>query len=351
MIMLYRPLGNTDIQVSLITLGTMTFGEQNTEADAHAQLDMAVDYGVNLIDAAEMYPVPPKPETQGRTEQYLGTWLKKSGNREKVLVATKAAGPSLKNIQVSHIRGGTTRHNRESLESAVNTSLQRLQTDYIDLYQLHWPDRTTNHFGELGYQHVENEFTIPIEETLFALDGLVKSGKIRHIGLSNETPWGMSQFVNIAERQGLARVVSIQNPYNLLNRTFEIGNAEIAMREHVGLLAYSPLAFGALSGKYLNGAKPPKGRLTLWERFSRYNGAIPDAAVALYVALAHDHGLDPSQLALAYVNSRPFVTSNIIGATTLEQLKTNLESVDIQLTPDILSEIERIHKIHPNPCP
>jgi aryl-alcohol dehydrogenase-like predicted oxidoreductase len=351
MMMLYRPLGNTDIQVSLITLGTMTFGEQNTEAEAHAQLDMAVEYGVNLIDAAEMYPVPPKPETQGLTEQYIGTWLKKSGNRDKVLVATKAAGPSLKNIQVSYIRGGTTRHNRENLESAVNTSLQRLQTDHIDLYQLHWPDRTTNHFGELGYQHVANEQTIPIEETLLALDELVKSGKIRHIGLSNETPWGISQFVNIAERQGLARVVSVQNPYNLLNRTFEIGNAEIAIREQVGLLAYSPLAFGTLSGKYLNGARPAGARISLWERFSRYNGAIPDAAIALYVALARDHGLDPAQLALAYVNSRPFVTSNIIGATTLEQLKTNLESVDIQLTPEIMREIERIHKIHPNPCP
>jgi aryl-alcohol dehydrogenase-like predicted oxidoreductase len=349
--MLYRPLGNTDIQVSLITLGTMTYGEQNTEAEAHAQLDMAVDYGVNLIDAAEMYPVPPKPETQGRTEQYIGTWLKNPSNRAKVMIATKAAGPSLKNIQVSHIRGGTTRHNRENLEMAVNTSLQRLQTDHIDLYQLHWPDRTTNHFGELGYQHVVNEESIPIEETLIVLDELVKSGKIRHIGLSNETPWGVSQFVNIAEHQGLARVVSIQNPYNLLNRTFEIGCAEIAIREHVGLLAYSPLAFGALSGKYLNGAKPPKGRLTLWERFSRYNGVIPDAAVTMYVALARDHGLDPSQLALAYVNNRPFVTSNIIGATTLEQLRTNLESIEIKLTPEIMVEIERIHKIHPNPCP
>lgn len=347
----YRPLGNTDIQVSLITLGTMTWGEQNTEAEAHAQLDMAVDYGVNLIDAAEMYPVPPKPETQGRTEQYLGTWLKKAGNREKVLVATKAAGPSLKGIQVAHIRGGTSRHDRANLESAVNTSLQRLHTDHIDLYQLHWPDRTTNHFGTLGYEHVADENPIPIEETLDALDDLVKAGKIRHIGLSNETPWGISQFVNIAERLGLARVVSVQNPYNLLNRTFEIGSAEIAIREHVGLLAYSPLAFGALSGKYLNGAKPAGARLSLWERFSRYNGAIPDAAIALYVALARDHGLDSSQLALAYVNSRPFVTSNIIGATNLEQLKINLESIDIQLSAEILTEIERIHKMHPNPCP
>jgi len=349
--MLYRPLGKTDTQVSIITLGTMTWGEQNTENEAHAQLDLAVDHGVNLIDAAEMYPVPPRPETQGLTETYLGTWLKKAGNREKVLVATKAVGPSLKLIQAAHIRGGKTRHDRPNLEAALNDSLKRLQTDYIDLYQLHWPDRTTNHFGVLGYEHVADENAVPIEETLSILDGFVKAGKIRHIGLSNETPWGVNQFINIAERTGLSRVVSIQNPYNLLNRTFEIGNAEVAIRDQVGLLAYSPLAFGALTGKYLNGARPEGARLSRWERFKRYNGEIPEKAIAAYVQLARDHGLDPAQLALAYVNTRPFLTSNIIGATTLEQLKANLASVEVTLSDEVLTGIEQIHLAHPNPCP
>ncbi|AXI03966.1 NADP(H)-dependent aldo-keto reductase [Aquirhabdus parva] len=349
--MLYRPLGKTDTPVSIITLGTMTWGEQNTENEAHVQLDLAVDHGVNLIDAAEMYPVPPRPETQGLTETYLGTWLKKSGNREKVLVATKAVGPSLKLIQAAHIRGGKTRHDRPNLEAALHDSLKRLQTDYVDLYQLHWPDRTTNHFGVLGYEHVADEDAVPIEETLSILDGFVKAGKIRHIGLSNETPWGVNQFVNIAERTGLSRVVSIQNPYNLLNRTFEIGNAEVAIRDQVGLLAYSPLAFGALTGKYLNGARPEGARLSRWERFKRYNGVIPEQAIAAYVQLARDHGLDPAQLALAYVNTRPFLTSNIIGATTLEQLKANLASVEVKLSDEVLTGIEQIHLAHPNPCP
>lgn len=347
----YRQLGNTDTKVSVITLGTMTWGEQNTESEAHAQLDLALDYGINLIDAAEMYPVPPKPETQGLTEQYIGTWLNKSGNRDKLLVATKAAGPSRKLTQAAHLRGGKTRFDRENLEAALDGSLRRLNTDYVDLYQLHWPDRTTNHFGELGYHHVENEDTVPIEETLEILDGFVKAGKVRHIGLSNETPWGISQFLKFAENKGLAKVVSVQNPYNLLNRTFEVGNAEVAIREKVGLLAYSPLAFGALTGKYLNGAKPAGARLTLWERFARYKGSAPENAIAAYVNLARKHDLDPAQLAIAFANRQSFLTSTIIGATNLAQLKTDIESVNITLSAEILAEIDEIHDLYPNPCP
>lgn len=347
----YRKLGNTDIDISLITLGTMTWGEQNTEAEAHAQLDYAVAHGINLVDAAEMYPVPPRPETQGSTERYIGSWLAKPGNRSKVLIATKAAGPSTgRLVQARHIRGGNTRLDRANLEAALHGSLQNLQTDVIDLYQLHWPDRSTNHFGQLGYQHVADEDSVPILETLTVLDEFVRAGKVRHIGLSNETPWGISQFLKLAETTGLARVVSVQNPYNLLNRTFEIGLAEQAIREKVGLLAYSPLAFGALTGKYLNGAQPAGARMTLWERFARYKGDAQDAAIASYVGLARKHGLDPAQMALAYVNSRPFVTSNIIGATTMEQLKTNIASIDVRLPAEVLDEIERIHNSRPNLC-
>lgn len=349
--MQYRKLGKTDIDVSVIALGTMTFGEQNSEADAHAQLDYAVAQGVNLIDAAEMYPVPPKPETQGSTERYIGTWLKKSAQRDKVLIATKVAGPSRKLSQAAHLRGGNTKHDRANIEAALHESLHRLQTDYVDLYQLHWPDRSTNHFGELGYSHVEDEETVPIAETLQVLSDLVKAGKIRHIGLSNETPWGVTQFVHVAEKLGLERAVSIQNPYNLLNRTFEIGNAEVSIREDVGLLAYSPLAFGHLSGKYLNGAKPEGARVTLWERFGRYKSPQAEQATQLYVDLAKQHGLDPSQLALAYVNSRRFVTSNIIGATNLDQLKINLGSVDVVLSDEVLQGIEAIHRQISNPSP
>lgn len=349
--MQYRKLGQTDIDVSVIALGTMTFGEQNTEQEAHAQLDYATAHGVNLIDAAEMYPVPPRPETQGLTEQYIGTWLQKSKKRDQIILATKIAGRVRNPGQAANVRDGQSRHDRNNIEAALHDSLKRLQTDYVDLYQLHWPDRTTNFFGQLGYQHVENEDTVPIVETLQVLDELIKSGKIRHIGLSNETPWGVSQFVSLAEKLGLARVVSIQNPYNLLNRTFEIGNAEVSIRENVGLLAYSPLAFGHLSGKYLNGAKPAGARVTLFERFARYKSENAEKATQHYVDLARQHGLDPSQLALAYVNSRRFVTSNIIGATNLEQLKINLGSVDVVLSEEILTGIENIHKLYPNPSP
>jgi aryl-alcohol dehydrogenase-like predicted oxidoreductase len=349
--MKYQRLGDSDIKVSTITLGTMTWGQQNTEADAHAQLDMAVDHGINLIDAAEMYPVPPKPETQGLTERYLGSWLKKSGKRDRVLIASKATGPTRLARQPRHIRNGANHFDRNSLTEALHGNLDRLQIDHIDLYQLHWPDRSVNNFGRLNYVHVEDEKTIPIEETLSVLADFVKEGKIRYIGVSNETPWGVAQFLRAAEKFNLPKIAAIQNPYNLLNRTFEIGLSEFAHREHIGLLAYSPLAFGVLTGKYLDGARPADARLSLFERFTRYNNPQVERAVKEYVALARKHGLDPAQMALAYVNSRPFTASTIIGATSLTQLKTNLDSIHVTLSDDVLDEIEAIHTRQPNPAP
>ncbi|MDY7547963.1 NADP(H)-dependent aldo-keto reductase [Glaciimonas sp. Gout2] len=349
--MQYRELGNTNLKVSQITLGTMTWGEQNTEAEAHAQIDMALAHGVNLIDAAEMYPVPPRPETQGLTENYLGTWLKNSGKRDQVLIATKATGPARKPHNPRHIRGGVNNFDRKGLTEALNGSLERLQTDYVDLYQLHWPDRSVNCFGHLNYTHLPEEDTVPIEETLTILADFIQSGKVRHIGISNETPWGIAQFIRAAEKFDLPRIVSIQNPYSLLNRTFEIGHSEFSYREQIGLLAYSPLAFGVLSGKYLNGARPAGGRLTVFERFSRYTNPQVDRVAGDYVALAQKHGLDPAQMALAFVTSRGFVTSNIIGATTLPQLQSNLDSIKVTLSEEILAEIEAIHTRQPNPAP
>lgn len=351
MTMQHRPLANTGIQVSTIALGTMTWGEQNTEAHAHAQLDLAIDYGVNLIDTAEMYPVPPRAQTQGLSEQYLGSWLKKSGKRDRVLIATKVAGPARMPHQPRHIRDGNTQLDRRNLTAALDASLARLQTDYIDLYQLHWPDRSLNIFGRMHYAHAAEESTVPIEETLGVLAEFVKAGKVRHVGVSNESPWGVAQYLRAAEKSSLPRIVTIQNPYNLLNRSFEISQAEFSFREQVGLLAYSPLAFGVLSGKYLQGARPEGARISLYERFSRYNNAQAQWATQQYVELARRHGLDPAQLALAFVNSRPFVTSNIIGATTQEQLQSNLDSIQLQLNDHILEEIEAIHVKQPNPAP
>lgn len=347
----FRALGRTDIKVSLICLGTMTWGEQNTEADAHAQLDYALDRGINFIDAAEMYPVPPRAETQGRTETYIGTWLKARGNRDKVVLATKVAG-----------RGGGPRGEfdwlrndkqppnlgRAQIMEAVDKSLARLQTDYIDLYQTHWPDRLTNNFGKAEYKHVDEE-SIAIEETVATLTELVKAGKIRSFGVSNESAWGVAEHLRVASSKGLARVASIQNPYSLVNRWYEVGLAEFAHREAVGLLAYSPLAMGVLSGKYLGGAKPPGARLTLFSRFTRYSNPQTERATERYVALAQQHGLDPSQMALAYVNTRPFLTANIIGATTMEQLKADIDSIDVKLSQEVLDGIEAIHRDQPNP--
>lgn len=345
--MQYRQLGRTDIEVSVICLGTMTFGEQNTEAEAHEQLDYAVAQGINFIDTAEMYPVPPRAETQGLTEAHIGSWLRRRGGRDRVVLATKAAGPA---DWLEYLRSGPDL-TRAHLEQALHASLERLQTDYIDLYQIHWPARNTNFFGSLGYVHEPGENSTPIAETLSVLGEFVEQGKVRHIGVSNETPWGIMEYLRLAEQLGLPRILSVQNPYNLLNRTFEIGLAEIAHREAVGLLAYSPLAFGMLSGKYLNGARPEHARLTLFERFSRYSNTEGEAATERYVALARDHGLTPAQMALAYVNSRPFVTSNIIGATTLAQLSEDIASIDLELSDTVLEAIEQIHIAQPNPCP
>ncbi len=340
-----RPLGNTGIEVSRLCLGTMTFGEQNSEQEAHEQLDRAVAYGINFIDTAEMYPVPPRAETQGRTEAYLGSWLKRRDSRDDVIIATKVTGPGLE-----HIRGGT-RLSREQIHQAVDDSLRRLQTDYIDLYQLHWPERTTNYFGRLGFEYDDEEDAIELEDTLHVLKELVEAGKIRAIGLSNETPWGVMKALQLAERLDLPRVASVQNPYNLLNRTFEVGLAEIAHRENVGLLAYSPLAFGVLSGKYLGGMRPEKARLTLFERFKRYTSPLAEQATQAYVDIARDHGLEPAQMALAFVTSRPFLTSNIIGATTMEQLEDNLDSESLKLDQGVLDAIEEVHRRWPNPAP
>ena len=339
-----RKLGSSDLSVSLICLGTMTWGEQNTEAEAHEQMDYAVSQGINFFDAAEMYPVPPKAETQGRTEQYIGTWFKKTGKRKDIVMATKVTGPG-----TAHIRGGS-RLDRKSVIAACEDNLKRLQTDYIDLYQIHWPERATNYFGRLGYEHTNDRAT-PIEETLGALAELVKQGKVRHIGISNETPWGVSEYLRLSRELKLPRIVSIQNPYSLLNRSYEIGLAEFSHRENLSLLAYSPMAFGVLSGKYLNGARPENARVSLFTRFSRYTNPQAEAATAAYVELAQQHGLDPAQMSLAFVNTRPFLSSTIIGATTMAQLRSNIASHDLKLSKEVLQGIEQIHKRHTSPCP
>ncbi|WP_174875667.1 NADP(H)-dependent aldo-keto reductase [Vogesella oryzae] len=347
-----RPLGRSGINVSLISLGTMTWGEQNSEADAHSQLDLALERGINLIDTAEMYPVPPRAETQGRTEQYIGSWLAKGGRRERIVLATKAAGPSSDPKRPGHIRDGKVHFDRANLTQALDDSLRRLQTDYVDLYQLHWPDRSVNIFGQALYPWQDDPAgSVPIEETLRVLQDFVAAGKVRAIGVSNETPWGLAQFLALAERHDLPRVHSIQNAYSLLNRSFESGLSEFSHREQVGLLAYSPLAFGVLSGKYLGGVQPQGARLTLFDRFTRYTNPQAAAATERYVALARERGLSPAQMALAWVNSRPFVTSNIIGATTLAQLEENIASANVTLDADTLAAIEAIQRAIPNPAP
>ncbi|MFL1483736.1 NADP(H)-dependent aldo-keto reductase [Marinobacter sp. LN3S78] len=342
-----RKLGRSDLDVSLICLGTMTWGEQNTEQEAFEQLDYAVGEGINFIDAAEMYPVPPRAETQGLTEQYLGNWLVRRGRRDDLVIASKVAGPG---NGLTYLRDGP-RLTRDHIRAACDASLKRLQTDYIDLYQVHWPDRNANFFGRLGYRHKENEDQTPIEETLGALHELVQEGKIRHIGLSNETPWGTMKYLQLAEQHGWPRPVSIQNPYNLLNRTFEQGLTEIAHREDVGLLAYSPLAFGMLTGKYLDGKRPENARITLFRRFVRYQGERAEQAIRAYCQLAREHGLSPAQLALAWVNSRRFLTSNIIGATSMEQLRENIGSARVELSDDVVDKLEELHREFTYPCP
>ena len=342
-----RALGETGMEVSAICLGTMMYGEQNTQAEAHQQLDHALDCGVNFIDTAEMYAVPPCAETQGRSEEHIGTWLASPHvARDQVIVGTKVSGPG---EVMRHLRGGP-RLNAHHIQRAVDASLQRLQTDYIDLYQVHWPERNANFFGKLGYSGGDDGDAIPIEETCQALLDLVTAGKVRAIGISNETPWGMAEYLRLARERDIPRIASIQNPYNLLNRSFEIGLAEMAMRERCGLLAYSPLGFGTLSGKYLDDV-PEGSRLHRWNRFTRYSGQQTADATAQYVALARQHGLAPAQMALAFVLQQPFVTSVIIGATTMAQLEENLQSAELALSPELLDGIEAIHTAQPNPAP
>lgn len=344
----YRPLGDTGLKVSSICLGTMTWGEQNSEAEAHEQLDRALERGVNFIDTAEIYPVPPRTETYGRTEEYLGTWLKRRGRRDDVVVATKIAGPGLDTPPE-----GSRTFDPESLERALDDSLRRLQTDHVDLYQLHWPERSANYFGRLDYtaQHEERDEGARLEAVLEGLARLVDKGKVRAVGVSNETAWGAMRLVAAAERRGLPRIASIQNPYNLLNRSYEVGLAEVSHRERCGLLAYSPLGFGVLTGKYLDGRKPEGARLTLFERFQRYTKPRGQEATRKYVELARRHGWDPARMAIAFAASRPFCTSAIIGATSLEQLDANLDAGELSLDDALLEEIQSIHEHDPNPCP
>ena len=349
--MQFKPLANTGILVPEICLGTMTFGEQNTQAEGFAQLDYALERGLNFWDTAEMYPVPPKSETQGATERIIGNWFAERGGRDNVILATKIAGPSQGGSQ---IRNGQTRYTATEIASALDGNLQRLKTDYIDLYQLHWPQRPTNFFGKLGYDNAEannDQEVTALEETLLALSDEVRKGRIRAIGLSNETPWGTLKFLHLAEKLGLEKVVSVQNPYNLLNRTYEIGMSEIAKYENVGLLAYSPLAFGYLTGKFRHGARPANARVTLFSRFSRYSNPQSEWATEQYAQLAEKHGLSLTQLALAFIKQQFFVTSTIIGATNLAQLKENIDAFEINLSEDVLQGIEAIHRQQPNPAP
>ncbi|MFG1477985.1 aldo/keto reductase [Xanthobacter sp. V4C-4] len=348
----YRPLGRTDIKVSSIALGTMTFGQQNTEAEGHAQLDLALDRGINLIDTAETYSIPPKPETQGSTERIIGTWLKARGARDKVVIATKVVGRS--DNTWLRAGGAKTRLDAKNIAFAIDGSLKRLQTDYVDLYQLHWPDRAVPLFGNSASDRARGAGEgpeVPIEETLGALADLVRAGKVRQIGLSNETAWGVHRFLLAAERELGPRVVSVQNAYNLLNRTYEQGLSEFAAREGVGLLAYSPLAQGYLTGKYLDGARPAGARTTLFNRAQRYEKPGTDAAIRAYLALAAEVGLTPVQLAQAWVTTRPFVTSNIIGATSIAQLVASLDTIDLKLAPEIEAKVDALFQLHGSPAP
>lgn len=348
--MQYRPLGGTDVRVSALSLGTMTFGEQNTEAEGHAQMDRAVAAGVNLLDAAELYPIPPKPETQGRTEEIIGAWLKSRGGRDRVLVATKAVGRT----GMGWFRGGPAKLDRANLTAALERSLRLLGTDYVDLYQMHWPDRTVSGFGSnptvwRSCDRAADE--VPIEETLQVLADFVTAGKVRHIGVSNESAWGVMTWLAAAERAGLPRIVSVQNAYSLVNRTFEGSLAEVAEREKVGLVVYSALAQGFLTGKYRNGARPVGSRVALFDRQQRYQGPHANEAYDAYCDLAAEAGLDPSQMALAFAMSRPFTTTVLVGATTPAQLEAALGAADVTITPELEAKIDAIHRRHMNPCP
>lgn len=345
----YRPLGDTGISVSAVCLGTMTWGSQNSEAEAHAQIDLALTRGINFLDTAEMYPTTPgTPENRGRTEEYIGNWIAGSGQREHVILASKVAGPSF----MGPVRGGNNHLDRRNIEAALHDSLRRLRTDYLDLYQLHWPDRGAPKFGVRGQQRLADPAgTVPIEETLEVLADLVKAGKVRAIGVSNETPWGVAEFLRLARERGLPRIASIQNAYNLLNRTYETGLSEFSLREGVGLLAYSPLAAGFLSGKYLGGVVPAGSRVAVASNFPRYLSPQQPDATARYVGVARAFGLSPAELALAYVYRQPFVTSSIIGATSLAQLEEDIAASLVSLPEEALAAVEAVYRAYPDPCP
>ena len=344
----YKKLGNTDLDVSTICLGTMTWGEQNTEEEGFEQMDYALDQGVNFWDTAELYSIPPKEKTFGLTEKIIGNWFQKTKKRDKIILATKVAGPSR-----NYIRRGENSFGIKNMTIALNDSLKRLKTDYIDLYQLHWPERKTNMFGRLGYEHKEDDKSWnKFEDVLENLQKFIKEGKIREIGLSNETPWGVSKCLQISKENDLPKMMSIQNPYNLLNRTYEIGLAEISIREEIGLLAYSPLASGYLTGKYRNNQMPKNSRLErdgdFWTRYDKPNTT---KAVDSYFEIAKKNNIDFTQMSLKFCEIQPFVTSVIIGATTMDQLKTNIESVNINLSKEVINEINEVQNIYPNPCP
>lgn len=345
--MKYTTLPGTDIKVSTICLGTMTFGEQNTEAEAHAQLDFALEKGINFIDTAEMYPVAARQETSGRTERYIGSWLHKTGNRDKVVLATKIAGP---NRGMEYLRDDL-HYTDQNIREAVDKSLRQLQTDYIDLYQMHWPERKSNMFGQRGFTIQDDAWEDNFKTILHTFDKLIKEGKIRHIGVSNETPWGVMRFLEESKKHDLPRIATIQNPYSLLNRTFEVGLSETCYRENVGLLAYSPLGFGTLTGKFLTGEALPKARINLFPRFSRYSGEQSKMAVQLYKEVADSFGLTLTEMALAFVQHQAFVTATIIGATNLEQLEENIKTHSVVLTDAMIREINRVQEHIPNPAP
>ena len=348
--MQYKKLGNTGIDVSVIGLGTMTWGQQNNLDEACEQMDYAVTQGVNLFDVAEMYPVPPRAETSGETERCIGEWLSQTGRRADIVLASKVSGRADTIPDWKHIRGGP-RLSRDHIRRAIEGSLERLQTDYLDLYQVHWPERATNFFGKRGYVHKSGADGIAIEETLEALSELVDEGLVKHVGISNETPWGMMEYLRLASARGLAKVVSIQNVYNLLSRQFETGLAEMAIRENAGLLAYSPMAGGVLSGKYIGGKKPAGSRMALFERFTRHENPQAASATEAYKAIADKQGTSLAQMSLAFVCQQPFVTSCLIGATTMPQLRENIAAIDLSLSKDVLMEIEAVHNQYPDPAP
>ena len=344
----YKKLGNTDLDVSTICLGTMTWGEQNSEREGFEQMDFALNQGVNFWDTAEIYSIPMRQETYGETERIIGNWFQKTKKRNEIVLATKVCG----NTSNKYIRGGGNSFGKRKIIEALDESLKRLKTDYIDLYQLHWPERNTNFFGDYGYEHDENDKNwTPFEEILESLKKFIEQGKIRYVGLSNETAWGLSKFLELSKMKGLPKMMSVQNPYNLLNRTYEVGLAEISVREQSGLLAYSPLAFGYLTGKYRNNKLPAKSRMQLFKNFNRYKNENGQKAIDEYYKISKKYNLDFTQMSLKFCEIQHFTTSVIIGATTMEQLKTNIESVNVNLNSDIINDINKIQQKYPNPCP